>query len=130
MSYYFSTILNEKDFEKAIEKVTLELKNEGFGILTEIDITQTLKNKLGVDFKKYRILGACNPPAAYEALTHEEKIGLFLPCNVVVLENENGEIEVAAVDPVASMIAVENEKLASVAQEIQQKLKNAIEKLG
>nr|WP_288931622.1 DUF302 domain-containing protein [uncultured Allomuricauda sp.] len=130
MGYYFSTILNEKDFEKAIEKVTLELKNEGFGILTEIDITQTLKNKLGVDFKKYRILGACNPPAAYEALTHEEKIGLFLPCNVVVLENENGEIEVAAVDPVASMIAVKNEKLASVAQEIQQKLKNAIEKLG
>jgi len=130
MGYYFSTILNEKDFEKAIEKVTLELKNEGFGILTEIDITQTLKNKLDVDFKKYRILGACNPPAAYEALTHEEKIGLFLPCNVVVLENENGEIEVAAVDPVASMIAVKNEKLASVAQEIQQKLKNAIEKLG
>ncbi|RIV36534.1 DUF302 domain-containing protein [Flagellimonas lutimaris] len=130
MGYYFSTILNEKDFEKAIEKVTLELKNEGFGILTEIDIAQTLKNKLGVDFKKYRILGACNPPAAYEALTHEEKIGLFLPCNVVVLENENGEIEVAAVDPVASMIAVKNEKLASVAQEIQQKLKNAIEKLG
>ncbi|WP_437399433.1 DUF302 domain-containing protein [Flagellimonas lutimaris] len=130
MGYYFSTILNEKDFEKAIEKVTLELKNEGFGILTEIDITQTLKNKLDVDFKKYRILGACNPPVAYEALTHEEKIGLFLPCNVVVLENESGEIEVAAVDPVASMIAVKNEKLASVAQEIQQKLKNAIEKLG
>ena len=130
MGYYFSTILNEKDFEKAIEKVTLELKNEGFGILTEIDIAQTLKNKLDVDFKKYRILGACNPPVAYEALTHEEKIGLFLPCNVVVLENENGEIEVAAVDPVASMIAVKNEKLASVAQEIQQKLKNAIEKLG
>lgn len=130
MGYYFSTILNEKDFEKAIEKVTLELKNEGFGILTEIDITQTLKNKLDVDFKKYRILGACNPPFAYEALTHEEKIGLFLPCNVVVLENENGEIEVAAVDPVASMIAVKNEKLASVAQEIQQKLKNAIEKMG
>jgi len=130
MGYYFSTILNEKDFEKAIEKVALELKNEGFGILTEIDITQTLKNKLDVDFKKYRILGACNPPVAYEALTHEEKIGLFLPCNVVVLENESGEIEVAAVDPVASMIAVKNEKLASVAQEIQQKLKNAIAKLG
>ncbi len=130
MSYYFSTILNEKDFEKAIEKVTLELKNEGFGILTEINITQTLKEKLGVDFKKYRILGACNPPFAHEALTHEEKIGLFLPCNVVVLENENGEIEVAAVDPVASMISVKNKELASVAQEIQQKLKNVIDKIS
>ncbi|MGN7514840.1 MAG: DUF302 domain-containing protein [Allomuricauda sp.] len=130
MSYYFSTTLNEKNFEKAIEKVTVELKNEGFGILTEINIDETLKKKLGVDFKKYRILGACNPPYAHEALTQEEKIGLFLPCNVVVLENDNDEIEVAAVDPVASMIAVENEKLAPVAQEIQQKLKNVIEKLS
>ncbi|MBO0340358.1 MAG: DUF302 domain-containing protein [Bacteroidota bacterium] len=130
MSYYFSTTLNEKNFEKAIEKVTVELKNEGFGILTEINIDETLKKKLGVDFKKYRILGACNPPYAHEALTQEEKIGLFLPCNVVVLENDNGEIEVAAVDPVASMIAVENEKLTPVAQEIQQKLKNVIEKLS
>lgn len=130
MSYYFSTTLNEKNFEKAIEKVTVELKNEGFGILTEINIDETLKKKLGVDFKKYRILGACNPPYAHEALTQEEKIGLFLPCNVVVLENDNGEIEVAAVDPVASMMAVKNEKLAPVAQEIQQKLKNVIEKLS
>ncbi|MBO0330341.1 DUF302 domain-containing protein [[Muricauda] lutisoli] len=130
MSYYFSTTLKEKNFEKAIEKVTVELKNEGFGILTEININQTLKDKLGVDFKKYRILGACNPPYAHEALTQEEKIGLFLPCNVVVLENDNGEIEVAAVDPVASMMAVKNEKLAPVAQEIQQKLKNVIEKLS
>ena len=130
MSYYFSTTLNEKNFEKAIEKVTVELKNEGFGILTEINIDETLKKKLGVDFKKYRILGACNPPFAYEALTQEEKIGLFLPCNVVVLENDNGEIEVAAVDPVASMMAVKNEKLSPVAQEIQQKLENVIEKLS
>ncbi|SDQ72341.1 DUF302 domain-containing protein [Flagellimonas zhangzhouensis] len=130
MSYYFNTILKEKDFEKAIEKVTLELKNEGFGVLTEININETLKNKLGVDFKKYRILGACNPPYAYEALTQEEKIGLFLPCNVVVLENDEGNIEVAAVDPIASMISVENEKLGSVAQEIQEKLKNVIEKLS
>ncbi len=130
MSYYYNTVLKEKNFEKAIEKVTLELKNEGFGVLTEININETLKNKLGVDFKKYRILGACNPPYAYEALTQEEKIGLFLPCNVVVLENDKGDIEVAAVDPVASMISVKNDKLGSVAQEIQQKLKNVIEKLS
>ncbi len=130
MSYYYNTVLKEKNFEKAIEKVTLELKNEGFGVLTEININETLKNKLGVDFKKYRILGACNPPYAYEALTQEEKIGLFLPCNVVVLENDKGDIEVAAVDPVASMISVKNDKLGSVAQEIRQKLKNVIGKLS
>ncbi|WP_375324587.1 DUF302 domain-containing protein [Flagellimonas sp. GZD32] len=130
MSYYYNTVLKEKNFEKAIEKVTLELKNEGFGVLTEININETLKNKLGVDFKKYRILGACNPPYAYEALTQEEKIGLFLPCNVVVLENDKGDIEVAAVDPVASMISVKNVKLGSVAQEIRQKLKNVIGKLS
>lgn len=129
MSYYFSKILKEKDFEKALEKVTLGLKNEGFGVLTEIDIAQTLKKKLDVDFKKYRILGACNPPYAYEALKQEDKIGLFLPCNVVVLENEDGDIEVAAVDPVASMISVKNDSLGPVAHEIQQKLKNVIDKL-
>ncbi|WMI66000.1 DUF302 domain-containing protein [Aestuariibaculum sp. YM273] len=130
MSYYFSTVLKEKDFDQAIEQVTAALKMEGFGVLTEIDITQTLKNKLDVDFKKYRILGACNPPYAYQALSSEDKIGLFLPCNVVVMENDNGDIEVAAVDPVASMMAVKNESLGSVAMEIQQKLKTVIDSLN
>lgn len=130
MSYYFSTVLKEKDFDQAIEQVTAALKTEGFGVLTEIDITQTLKNKLDVDFKKYRILGACNPPYAYQALSSEDKIGLFLPCNVVVMENDNGDIEVAAVDPVASMMAVKNESLGSVAMEIQQKLKTVIDSLN
>ncbi|GAA4292952.1 DUF302 domain-containing protein [Aestuariibaculum suncheonense] len=130
MSYYFSKILKEQDFDNAIEQVTLALKAEGFGVLTEIDITQTLKNKLGVDFKKYRILGACNPPYAYQALSHEDKIGLFLPCNVVVMENDNGAIEVAAVDPVASMIAVKNDSLGNVATEIQDKLKAVIDSLN
>lgn len=129
MSYYFSTVLKEKDFDKAIEQVAAALKTEGFGVLTEIDITQTLKNKLDVDFKKYRILGACNPPYAYQALSNEDKIGLFLPCNVVVMENDHGDIEVAAVDPVASMMAVKNENLGSVAIEIQQKLQRVIKHL-
>ncbi len=129
MSYYFNTVLKEKDFDQAIEQVTAALKTEGFGVLTEIDITQTLKNKLDVDFKKYRILGACNPPYAYQALSSEDKIGLFLPCNVVVMENDNGDIEVVAVDPVASMMAVKNESLGSVAMEIQQKLKTVIDSL-
>lgn len=130
MSYYFKTVLKDKPFNEAIEEVTLALKKEGFGVLTEIDIAQTLKNKLDVDFKKYQILGACNPPSAYEALQKEEKIGLFLPCNVVVHENDEGHIEVAAVDPVASMIAVENDALTNVAQDIQQKLKNVIDSLS
>ncbi|GAA4280298.1 DUF302 domain-containing protein [Gaetbulibacter aestuarii] len=130
MSYYFKTTLRDKPFNDAIEEVTQALKKEGFGVLTEIDIAQTLKKKLDVDFKKYRILGACNPPYAYEALQKEEKIGLFLPCNVVVHENDEGHIEVAAVDPVASMISVENDALANVAHEIQQKLKNVIDSLA
>jgi len=93
-------------FDEAVEKVTEELKQEGFGILTEIDVTATLKKKLDVDFKPYKILGACNPPSAYKALQAEEQIGLMLPCNVIVYVNDAGETVVAAVDPVASMQAV------------------------
>ena len=128
MNYYFNKTLNE-DFEKVIEKVTEELKREGFGILTEIDVKQTLKKKLDVDFRKYRILGACNPPYAHEALKAEDKIGTMLPCNVIVQEIEAGTIEVAAVNPMASMQAVENEKLNEVANEITAMLENVIEKL-
>ena len=128
MSYYFSKIINE-DFEKAIEKVTEKLKEEGFGVLTEIDVKATLKKKLDVDFKKYKILGACNPPFAYKALQAEDKIGIMLPCNVVVEENNEGKVEVSAVDPIASMMAVKNESLGSVAEEVRNKLKKVIDQL-
>ncbi len=129
MSYYFNKVINEKSFDEAISEVQIALKNEGFGVLTEIDIKETLKNKIGVDFKKYKILGACNPHLAYKALQSEDKIGLFLPCNVIVEEHENGEIEVSAVDPIASMSTVENEALGKLAIEIQQKLIRVIESL-
>ena len=126
MSYYFNTVVSRKSFEEAIEKVTAELKNEGFGVLTEIDVTSTLKNRIGADFKKYKILGACNPHFAYKALKAEDKIGVFLPCNVVVEENEDGSVEVSVVDPVASMVSVNNDSLNEFATEIQQKLKRVI----
>ena len=125
MKYYFNTTISG-DFDQTIQKVIEELKKEGFGVLTEIDIKATLKNKLDVDFHKYRILGACNPPFAYKALQAEDKIGAMLPCNVIVQEKKPGEIEVAAVDPVASMQAVENEALAEIADEIRNKLKKVI----
>lgn len=128
MKYYFNKTLHE-DFEKVIQRVTEELKKEGFGILTEIDVQETLKKKLDVDFKKYRILGACNPPYAHKALVAEDKIGAMLPCNVIVQEISKGVIEVAAVNPMASMQAVENEKLAEIASDITAKLENVIEKL-
>jgi uncharacterized protein (DUF302 family) len=129
MSYYFSKILSNAGFEEAIEKVTAELKNEGFGVLTKIDVKETLKKKIDVDFKNYIILGACNPHFAHKVLTKEDKIGVFLPCNVVVEEHENGEIEVSAVDPIASMLAVENKGIEELATEVQQKLKRVIESL-
>ncbi|MFT7165239.1 MAG: hypothetical protein ACI9CZ_001831, partial [Flavobacterium sp.] len=105
------------------------LKSEGFGILTEIDLKSTFKKKLDVDFYNYTILGACNPPFAYEALLAEDKIGTMLPCNVIVQEKVPGEIEVSAVDPAASMQAVENDKLAEIAAEIRDRLKKAIDQL-
>lgn len=129
MSYYFSKTLNGS-FETAVVKVTDSLKLEGFGVLTEIDIRETLKKKLDVDFKKYKILGACNPPFAYEALKSEDKIGTMLPCNVVVIEQEPGKIEVSAVDPVASMAAVKNRQLADVAGKVRSKLQKVIENLS
>jgi|TARA_B100001059_G_C17724491_1_gene522637 uncharacterized protein (DUF302 family) len=128
MKYYFNKTVNGT-FEDVIDKVTQRLKEEGFGILTEIDVTETLKKKLDVDFKKYRILGACNPPYAHKALQAEDKIGTMLPCNVIVQEIKAGTIEVAAVNPMASMQAVENEKLNEVANEITAMLENVIEKL-
>jgi len=130
MSYYYSKVLKGKGFQEAIDKVTAELKKEGFGVLTEIDVSETLKKKIDVDFKKYKILGACNPHFAYKALQSEDKIGVFLPCNVVVEEHESGEVEVTAVDPIASMIAVKNDSLGSIATEIQEKLRRVIDNLN
>lgn len=129
MNYYFNKTVNGT-FEGVIEKVTESLKEEGFGILTEIDITATLKKKLGIDFRNYRVLGACNPPYAHKALEAEDKIGTMLPCNVIVQEIEADIIEVAAVNPMASMQAVENEKLTEIASEITGMLQNIIEKLS
>lgn len=130
MSYYFNTTLKNTSFEDALEKVTAELKKEGFGVLTEIDVKETLKKKIDVEFKKYKILGACNPQFAHKALTKEDKIGVLLPCNVVVEENDNGEIEVSAVDPIASMQAAENEELRGIATEVQEKMKKIIANLN
>ena len=125
MSYYFGKTLNVP-FDEAVERVTEELKKEGFGILTDIDVKATLKKKLDVDFKKYRILGACNPPFAYRALQAEDKIGTMLPCNVIVQEHTEGSVEVSAIDPVASMQAIRNPKLQDIAEQIQAKLKAVI----
>lgn len=127
MSYYFSKKL-DLSFDEAIEKVTNALKSEGFGILTEIDVKETLKKKLDIDFRPYKILGACNPPFAHKALEAEDKIGTMLPCNVIVQQLDDG-IEIAAVDPVASMQAVENDQLGEVASEIQNKLRLIVEGL-
>ena len=125
MSYYFSKIVNY-DFDTAIAKVTEELKKEGFGVLTEIDVRETFKKKLNIDFKKYRILGACNPHFAYEAIQKEDKIGTMLPCNVIVQEHENGIVEVTAVDHAASMMAVKNDSLGSIALQVREKLNKII----
>ena len=128
MTYHFSKTLN-LSFEEAISKVTEELKKEDFGILTEIDVKATLKKKLDVDFRNYRILGACNPHFAHQALQAEDKIGTMLPCNVIVQEKAEGNVEVSAVDPVASMKAIENPKLGEIAQQVQAKLKKVIDNL-
>jgi uncharacterized protein (DUF302 family) len=125
MNYYFNTTVSG-DFDKIIESVMTLLNKEGFGVLTEIDIQQTLKKKLNVDFKKYKILGACNPQFAYEALKAENKIGTMLPCNIIVQELDDKRIEVAAINPMVSMQAVKNTQLNSIAQEVSNKLKNVI----
>jgi Uncharacterized conserved protein len=128
MEYYFSKTINGS-FDNAVQKVTDSLKTEGFGILTEIDIKATLKKKLEVDFYNYKILGACNPPFAYKALLAEDKIGTMLPCNVIVQEKVLGQVEVSAVDPVASMLSIENKELQGIALEIRAKLQKVIRQL-
>ena len=127
-TYYFNKIV-DLSFEDAIERVTEELKKEGFGILTEIDMSTTLKKKLDVDMRPYKILGACNPPFAYKAVQAEPHIGLLLPCNIIVQDAGDGKTEVAAVDPLVSMSRVDNPALEPVAKEVQAKLQRVIENL-
>jgi len=128
MKYYISKKIST-DFDQAVLLVIESLKKEGFGVLTEINIQEKLKVKLNVDFRKYKILGACNPAYAYKALQMEDKVGTMLPCSVIVQELGDNEIEVAAVDPIASMMAIENPDLAGIAGEIKQKLERAIASL-
>ncbi len=128
MSYCFSKTV-KMNFDKAMTRAIEELKNEGFGILTEIDVKETLKRKLNIDFTNYTILGACNPPFAHRALLAEPHIGVMLPCNVIIRELEDGNTEVAAVDPLSSMQSIQNAELQAIAQEIQVKLKKVIEQL-
>jgi len=128
MNYYFSKTI-AGSFDNAIQKVIEALKGEDFGILTEIDIKGTLKKKLDVDFYNYKILGACNPSFAYKALLAEDKIGTMLPCNVIVQEKAEGQVEVSAVDPLASMQAIENKNLLDIATEIRARLQKVIEQL-
>ena len=125
MTYYFSKTL-DAGFDEAIERATEALKQEGFGIITEIDVKETLRKKLGIDFRKYKILGACNPTLAHEAIKIEDKVGTMLPCNVVVQETAPGKVEVAAIDPVASMAAIDNSLLKGPAGAVREKLKKAI----
>jgi len=126
MAYYYSKTVRT-GFDEAVSGIKQALKEEGFGILTEIDVKDTLKKKLDVEFRNYRILGACNPPFAYKALQAEDKIGTMLPCNVVVQETADGGVEVAAIDPVASMQAIGNPNLRRIAEAIGQKLKKIIQ---
>ena len=128
MSYYFAKTVGYT-FDEAIEKATAEMKEVGFGILTEIDVKETLKKKIDVDFRKYRILGACNPNFAHKALSVEDKIGVLLPCNVIVQELEDGKVEVAIMNPMEAMSVVKNENLESIASEVNGLLKNALEKI-
>lgn len=128
MTYHYSKTV-DRSFDKAIDDVTEALESEGFGVLTTIDVKATLKKKLDVDFRPYTILGACNPSYAYQALQAEDKIGTMLPCNVIVQQADGGKVEISAVDPIASMAAIENPKLAGIAGTVQDLLKKVIDKV-
>jgi uncharacterized protein (DUF302 family) len=129
MNYYFSTMVND-NFDNVILKVTEELQKEGFGIITEINVTETFKKKLNIVFKNYRILGACNPLFAYNALTEEEKVGTMLPCNVIVVEKSETSVEVSAINPMASMEAIGNQKLNEIAKQVSEKLELVVSRIN
>lgn len=128
MKYYLNKT-TEYQFDEAVDKITLALKNVGFGILTEIDMKATLKNKLDVDRRPYKILGACNPTFANSAVNLEEKIGILLPCNVTVIETEEGKIDVSIMDPAVAMAVVDNPELESLASDVREKLITALENI-
>lgn len=128
MNYTINKKVN-KSFEQAVEDVTAELKKEGFGVITEIDLKEKFKDKLDVDFRKYTILGACNPALAYKAIQQEPSIGVMLPCNVLVQETENGAVEISAINPLSSIGATENSNLQSLAREVSDKLQAVIERM-
>ncbi len=129
MNYYLNKTLNDVEFEAAIDRVTEILKEAGFGVLTEIDVQSTFKKKLDIDFRKYMILGACNPDFAHKALQSDIHIGTMLPCNVVVMERDDGKTEISFINPVSSMMAVENDAVQSIAREVRDVMKSVIEKL-
>ena len=129
MSYHFSKTV-DLPFDAAVAATTAALKNHGFGVLTQIDVKDTLNKKIGANFRPYLILGACNPKLAYEALTLEDKIGTMLPCNVVVQQHDGGKVEISAVDPVASMAAIENQKLSAVAGQVRDLLKQVVAEIA
>jgi uncharacterized protein (DUF302 family) len=128
MEYSISKKVN-RSFNDAVESATAELKREGFGIITEIDLKDKFKEKLDIEFRNYKILGACNPAMAHKAILEEDKIGVMLPCNVLVHEKENGEVEIAAINPLNSIGTIENDRLKSIASEITGKLKNVVERV-
>jgi uncharacterized protein (DUF302 family) len=128
MSYYLGRMLS-LSFDAAVARTMDALKEEGFGVISDIDIKETLKKKIGVDYPSYRILGACNPALAYEALKLENKVGTMLPCNVVVRDAGNGQTEVAAIDPVASMQAIDNRELKRAAEQVRAKLEKVVAQL-
>jgi len=130
MKYYFNVQFGNSPFEEVIDQVIAGLKEEGFGVISDIDISDTLKKKIDVDFKQYRILGACNPALAYNAIQNEDKIGLMLPCNVLVEENDEGGVEASIIDPVASMMAIENNNLGDVAEKVRAKLRKVADNLA
>jgi uncharacterized protein (DUF302 family) len=127
--YAFSTVL-DTSFEDAVSRVTESLKEEGFGVLTEIDVKSTLKKKLNVDFRKYVILGACNPPYAYQTLQTDLDVGLLLPCNVIVYETDDKKAYVSAINPIFALEVIKNDKLKKIAEEVSGKLKRVINRIG
>ena len=128
MAYYFSKTIRST-FDEAVEKVTAALATEGFGVISEVDLHEKIKYKLGVDFKKYRILGACNPSFSYRALQAEDKIGIMLPCNVLVIDQGDNNIEIAVVNPADAMISVDNDIVKEVASEVGEKLRKALDQI-
>lgn len=126
---YFLVRNVDYSFDEAIERVTDELKKEGFGVLTEIDVKETLKKRIDVDFRKYKILGACNPKFAHQALSVESQLGVLLPCNVVVQEMENGKVIVSAMNPSVAMKVVDNPEMEEIAEAVSDKIKNALNNL-